>query len=251
MPAKSNKKRSYRKKRATRTMKKNPISRGLGGVPDVASLTESITNRRASGAFYQSNQSYRLYDTSLSQCPRAMAVASAYQEYRIRRVSLCFKPMSDTFTSGTLAAIPNLYFMVDKKGAISSNFTLDNLTQMGATPRRFDDKMIVVKYAPAVLLDSYDTSFGTAAASALISPWLPTTSGVGNSGTFTPSSIDHLGISWLVYVPNFNTLVYYDIDIKVDFEFRKPLWTPAPGPPPPPALNWNEVPVEQASEVVV
>jgi len=242
-------KRSQRKKRAPRKMKKHPISRGLGGVPDVASLTETITNRRPQGAFYQSNISYRLYDTSLSQCPRAALVGQAYQEYRIRRVTLCYKPMSDTFAAGGSGAVPNLYYMVDKKGVISNNFTLDNLTQMGATPRRFDDKTIVAKYAPAVLLDSLDAAFGAQAASAMISPWLPTTASVGPTGLSTPSSIDHLGISWLVYVPNFNTPVYYDIDIKVDFEFRKPLWaTITPGPR---ALNWNEEFTQAVDPVVV
>lgn len=224
-----------------RKMRKHPISKGLGGVPDQASLTETVNNRALSGAFYTSNQGYRFYNCSLNLFPRAQTVGSCYQEFRIRRITLVFKTTSDTYLSSVgNAVVPQLYYMVDKKGAIPINFTVDTLQSMGALPRRFDDKMKKILWAPAVLQSSLTDplALSTAASAANISPWLPTNNQPGAAGAFVPSDVDHLGVSWFVYVPNGSTPIQYDIDIFVDFEFRKPLWkAPALGPK---ALQWNE-----------
>lgn len=230
------------KGRARKTkMKRHPISKGLGGVPDQASLTEVVNNRAPSGAFYSTNLGYRFYNCSLNLFPRAQTVGSAYQEFRIRRITLAFKSTADTFLSSVgNAAIPQLYYMVDKKGVVPTNFTVDTLTSMGALPRRFDDKLKKILWAPAVLQSSLTDplALSTAAAAANISPWLPTNNSPGTTGAYVPSDVDHLGVSWFVYVPNGSTPIQYDVDIFVDFEFRKPLWkAPATGPK---ALEWNE-----------
>lgn len=243
MPPRRMKKRVYRKRKVVR---KSKISRGLAGVPEVASLTEIISNRATQGVgFYAGAVSYRLTNMSLALCPRAVQVAQAYQDYRIKRITLAFKPLFDTFTAGSPnVSVPYLYYMVDKRLAVPFNFTIDTLKSMGATPKRFDDKTIVAKYAPAVLQSSITDpgSLTTALAVANISPWLPTSNAPSSIGTYIPSDVDHTGIVWQLYQAGSVPVMYYDIDIMVDFEFRKPRLN-GPTDPPPGGfknLQWNE-----------
>jgi len=223
-----------RKQRKMRS--KYPISKGLGGVPDVASLTETIAVRIPAGPTYTTNQAYRLYNTSLSLCPRACLVAPAYQEFRIRRISLGYKTSFDTFAGGGYC-VPQLYYMIDKKGAVPASFDQETLLGMGAKPCRFDDKLKVIRWSPAVLQASLTDpgALTTGVASAQITPWLPTNNSPGAVG-FVPSDVDHFGLSWIVYVPPGNSNIQYDIDIFVDIEFRKPRFN-APAVPPPAALD--------------
>jgi len=223
-----------------RKAKKYPISKGLAGVPDQASLTEAIFNRANSGAFYTTNLGYRLYNLSLASCERAQNVGQAYQEFRIRRITLAFKTTIDTFSAGN-TAVPQLYYMVDKKSAVPNNFNIDTLSHMGALPRRFDDKKILIKYAPAVsqAATSDPGSLITALATSVTSPWLPTNNSVASSGVWVPSDIDHFGLSWMVAVPTGAQAVTYDVDIFVDFEFRKPL-AKAPPAGSAIALSWDQ-----------
>lgn len=239
-----------RKRMMRKRKTRHPISKGLSGVPEVASLTEVVNNRAPSGAFYTTNIGYRFYNCSLNLFGRASTVASCYQEYRIRRITLVFKTTADTFLSSVgNASVPQLYYMVDKKGAIPGNFTIDTLQQMGALPRRFDDKLKKIVWSPAVLQSSLTDplALSTSVAASQTHPWLPTNNSPGAIGVFVPSDVDHLGVSWFVYVPNGSTPIGYDIDIFVDFEFRKPLWKTVSGPK---ALEWNQlystVPVDPA-----
>lgn len=228
-----------RAKRAPKRRSRLPISRGLGGVPDVASLTEIVSLKATAGAQYTTNTGYRLYNMSLALCPRATLVAPAYQEYRIRRLTVAYKTTVDTF-SGASVAVPQLYYIVDKKGAVPSNFTIDTLSQMGAIPRRFDDKLKKISWAPAVLQSALTDPLAltTGVASAQITPWLPTNNSVGAT-TFVPSDVDHFGLSWMAYIPFGFTAVGYDVDIFVDIEFRKPRFN-VPAPSSPQALDWNK-----------
>lgn len=246
MPPRRQKKRAMKKK----AHKKHPISKGLGGVPDQASLTEVINNRAPLGGFYTTNLPYRFYNCSLNLFPRASTVASAFQEYRIRRITFAYRTTADTFIAGSSQVVPQLYYMIDKKAAVPANFSIDTLLSMGALPRRFDDKLKKIQWAPAVLQSALTDplALSTAAAASNISPWLPTNNSPGALGSFVPSDVDHLGVSWFVYVPNGSTVVTYDIDIYVDFEFRKPLWKAPTGPK---ALDWNQSYTTQTIDPVV
>lgn len=232
--------RKMKTRRPRRRMnRKYPISKGLGGVPDVASLTESLTNRNPNSSFYFTNLSYRLYNLSLQLLPRATIVGQAYQEFRFRRVTVVYKTSQDTFT-GVNSCVPQLYYMVDKKGAVPSNFTIDTLVQMGATPKRFDDKLRKISWAPAVLQSSLTdpAALSVGVAAAQISPWLPTNNSPGAISPFVASDVDHFGLSWQANVPGGGLQVGYDVDIIVDVEFRKPRFN-APAPTSPMALDWN------------
>lgn len=219
------------KRKGGRRQGKMRLSKGLAGVPDVASLTEAIAIRPPSLLpNYNSNISYRLYNISLSSCPRATLVGQAYQEFCIRRITLVYKNALDTFNAAG-QAVPQLYYMVDKKAAVPTNFVQDTLVQMGSIPRRFDDKNVKISWKPAVLQASLTDAgaLTTGVAAAQVSPWLPTNNSPG-AVTYTPSDVDHLGISWLAVTAG--TAVGYDVDIFVDIQFRKPRWNSPPSSAP-------------------
>lgn len=219
--------RTNRKSKAPgkRRGKKGGRSKRSSNVPDRASL--SVKRSLAvspSQPGYATNTLYSLMNTQLLDYQRAVTVASAYQHYRIKKVSLTFKPSSDTFMV-TQATKPNLYHMIDKSGSVPTNITLEGLKQMGARPKQLDEKNLVVQWSPSVLESVMYASGGVGAASSSkykISPWLTTTADNVSPGAFVPNAVDHLGIYW--YVDQALTQGYqYTVECEVQFEFKKPL----------------------------
>jgi len=176
------------------------------------------------------NTMYSLMNTSLDQFTRAPIVAAAYPHYRIKHITLKLKPPFDSYVSGatTGSAKPYLYYMLDKAGAIPTNITLEGLKQMGAKPRAFDEKQLLISWSPSVLQDAL-TAGGAApvsqGAAYKISPWL-NTANVSIGAPWNPSSVDHLGVYWYVAAPVFGApTIAYEIEVEVQFEFKKPLIT--------------------------
>lgn len=200
-------------------------------VPDYASLTVSQWIQTNTAA----NTMYNLRNIALNQFRRAVQVANAYQHYRIKKVTLEFKPSLDTFPAGIGGVggaglqVPYLIYMIDKSGSIPTLVGSDDLRQMGARPIRFDDKTIKVSWRPSVLQEVFgNTAPLTGQSQYKISPWLSTNANALNPGSFVPSGIDHLGIFWKVDRPGGNLPpdvpeYTYDVQITVDFEFKKPL----------------------------
>jgi len=195
-------------------------------VPDMASLSvkRSMTTGSPPTAF-SGNTLYSLMNTQLLDFPRAVQVAAAYQHYRIKKITLTFKPSYDTFTNGGLSTKPNLYYMIDKSGSIPTNSTLEGLKQMGAKPRQLDEKNLTVSWRPSVLESVMVASGGAggpASSKYNISPWLTTTADNVSPGAFSPSGVDHLGLYW--YLDQLQTGGYqYAIEVEVQFQFKKPL----------------------------
>lgn len=174
------------------------------------------------------NTMYNLRNIALSQFPRAVAVANAYQHYRIKKVTLEFKPSLDTFApiagAGTVQ-VPYLIYLIDKSGSVPTTVGSNDLGQMGARPIRFDDKTIKVSWRPSVLTETFGQA--NAASQYKISPWLSTNANALNPGGFIPSDIDHLGIFFKVDragvlpagVPEYT----YEVRITCEFQFKKPL----------------------------
>lgn len=222
MPAKSKSKRVAAKKPMRKRAKRT-------NVPDRASLSETRTVVASGGNII--NTLYSLMNTSLDQFTRAPLVAQGYQHYRIKGISLKFKPPFDSYVSGTTVGYskPYLYHMIDKSGAIPTNITLEGLKQMGARPRALDEKPLYVSWAPAVLQQEL-TSGGAAptsqGAAYKISPWL-NTSNVSVDSPWNPSTVDHLGVYWYLEAQGAGQpqTFYYEIDVEVQFEFKKPLIT--------------------------
>lgn len=222
---KTTKKKAYARRRAPVRRRK---MRGSNGVPEwaSASFTRSLINPVDQTTILNPNVTYRLYDTAIDSFPRAIPIASAYQQYRIKRITLKFRPLVDTFTAGAAQTVPQLYYMVDKIRALSGLVGLASLKSMGAVARRLDDKTLSVSWAPGVLDAATDNIAGAITmAKANISPWLNTT----DNPFAVPaavSSVDHLGLVWNVeqLVGNSGN---FTIDCTIDVQFKKPAFEPA------------------------
>lgn len=162
----------------------------------------------------------------LADFPRASAVAANYASFQITKITMRFKPLADTFITGsTSGALPYHYHMLDKSNAIPNNATLANLKQMGAKPKRFDDKTIVVSWRPAVLTADLTLAGvgSTAGAQYKLSPVLSTNANAGNPAAgWAPSVVDHLGLFWYVEQTGASGN-QYEVDVEVQFRFMRPL----------------------------
>jgi len=227
MPPTKNKK-TAPKRAAKKTAPKKVYKKAkTTNVSEYASLSESRTVLASGGNVI--NTLYSLMNLSLNQFTRAPLVAQAYQHYRIKYVSVKFKPPADTFISGATVAYskPYLYHMIDKAGAIPTNITLEGLKNMGAKPRALDENVLTVGWRPSVLQDTMVTG-GPAPVSQgsayKISPWL-NTNNVSVDTPWNASSVDHLGLYWYLEAAGSGSppTFFYEIDVEVQFEFKKPL----------------------------
>lgn len=204
----------------------------MRNVSEYASLSETRTMSVQGG--FNTGQLYSLMNTSLEQFTRAPIVAQAYQHYRIKYISVKVKPTFDTFITTNDPANVNtkfhLYHMIDKAGAIPTNITLEGLKLMGAKPRQLDEKTLVIGWRPSVLEVAL-TQGGAAplnqGSKYQISPWLNTNATSINQ-PWTPSTVDHLGVYWYVDKLGGNAQPY-QVDVEVQFEFKKPLISTAVG----------------------
>lgn len=196
--------------------------------PDLAgvSVSTNLSN-------LNTNQMYSRLNTSLDQFARAVTVAQAYQYYKITGITLKLTPRLDTYIGGGTSTVPYVYYMIDKSGSLPANVAIGNLIQMGAKPIRFDDRTVTMKWRPSVITDVATAPGGAPANSApaqyRISPWLNTNANFAQPGLWTPSTVDHLGLYWIVETSGSNSL--YDAVLTVDFKFKKPLVQISPDQP--------------------
>lgn len=167
---------------------------------------------------------YRIRDITLDQFDAAVSIAKAYQFYRIKHVTLKFMPLFDTFTAGGPSTIPRLYYMIDKSGSIPTNVTIPALKKMGAKPIRFDERQITRGWSPSVLTADTAAPGVLQSSQYKVSPWLSTNANVLNPGAWVPSSIDHLGCFFVVE-QEAGATANYRVELTVEFQFKKPLWT--------------------------
>jgi len=227
-----------RRRRAVAPMRRQR-RRLPANVPEWASHSENLSFKEVT-----TNTMYGPNTIGLDQFPRATQIAKCYQEYRITKVKVTFKPQFDTFAVTTNASaairVPNLYYMIDKAQSLPLNTTLGTLKAMGAKPHRFDDKNVVVQWSPGVQLSANTGALVAALTKPLISPWLNTNA--TPDATWTPSSVDHAGIFHYLEaggLPGDGTYEY-DVDVECQFQFRKPLLIVASTAPP--ALSWEVKP---------
>lgn len=176
----------------------------------------------------------------LAQFKRATLISANYQQFRITGVKYRFTPRFDTFPGTTditnQISVPYLYYMIDRTNVIKPNATLQMLQSMGAKPNRFDDKTVMVKYRPGVLASVDSKTTGLALANKpYISPWLSTMDDPDNTAA-APSLVNHFGLWYMLDAKGLpgDGQYEYDVDIEVNFQFRKPLTvieSPATVPP--------------------
>jgi len=225
------KKSAPRRPRRLRLNRRRLVPKGRSA--DIATVT--VTQKTFP---LNANQMYAMRNFALSNNVRAGTVSQGYQFYRIRNVVCRFIPYYDTFQPGTSAGlgVPQLYYMIDKSGAIPANADLNTLKFMGCKPHRFDDKNVLVAWKPAVLLTSTDNGTGTApnlatAGAYRTSPWLPTNANAANitpGVPFVVNSVDHRGLTFFVQAQNYNQNQCGEVEITITYDFKKPLWV-SPG----------------------
>lgn len=175
---------------------------------------------------------------------RVQSIASAYQFYRIKKVTWEVRPAYDTFqaaATGSPTSVPQLYWQIDRDAVFTPSTTLQTLKAAGCKPIRLDDKIIRKSFRPAVLQGVASQPGAEATAPVLvlgskrISPWLPTNANAYVDATqnepWAASSIDHLGLLLAVDQDagvNTSIPVAY-VSFTVEFEFKKPLDTKALG----------------------
>lgn len=177
-------------------------------------------------AVLPSNSPFYDYAASLARYQRASEIGKNYREFRITKLEYQFMPTVDTFTqtdyAGGVSKVPYLYAMIDKTGTFRDFNTAEDLEQAGCKPRRLDDKTLKVNFKPAVLTYAHDRDNSTNLwAQPRISPWLSCDkyNDTGSTSTYVASSIDHLGLAWIVDAP---AAVKYEVRVTAYFQFRKP-----------------------------
>lgn len=185
---------------------------------------------------YATNTAYRLQALSLDAASqRVLDIAKGYQQYRLKRITIKFKPKFDTFAAGGASSVPEFHYIIDKLNSFPPGTNLQSLRDAGAKPIRFDDKIVTITWRPSVLTETYGQA--NPAAQYKISPWLSTNASAGTANPFAYSSIDHFGLTWQVNVlasPGYGDL---QAELTLDWEFRRPLVNVAPtgqlveGPP--------------------
>lgn len=165
---------------------------------------------------------------------RASQLAKLFGEYRIKKIIFTYRPLFDTYSSSLAGAgnspnsVPTLYWRMNRYGDTPAAFTGDYMRAMGATPKRLDDKQVVVSYTPNIIQAQQNTA-APGTASIKLSPWLSTDDLV-NDNNFNLSTAQHYGHSLFVEgggAGNAQGAVCYQ-DVKVIYEFRNPRLTAVP-----------------------
>lgn len=211
-------------KRPVKKGGKRPARRNRTNVPDYGALSVARTIVPAGGGNFVTNTMYEVHNIQLQDYARAMNLAPAYQFYRLKYVKLTYKFPYDTFAQGigANASRPNFYYMIDKAQSIPLGINLEGLKQMGARPKACDEKPIHRGWAPTVLTVD-ETLVGPLPSQYRTSPWLST----------DVPNVMHNGIFWYLeqQFPAGGPGFEYQVEIEVQFEFKKPRWTAQPGGP--------------------
>lgn len=190
--------------------------KGKTNVADRAGCSVKVDIAPQTQPHFSANAVYSLTQIQLSEFDRAMAVAKAYQHYRIKSAKLTVRVAYDTYQYDGVNNMsrPDLYYQIDKAGVLSpATATITQLKEMGSRPRKADEKPVVITWSPSVLAEMESVA-GATASSYQTSPWLNTSS----------SQTAHRGIFWSVQ-QLFGTALNYTAELEVQIEFKKPVWT--------------------------
>jgi len=209
-PTKSKSKRGVgRRRRVPRKGARVALPKTLN-TGNFASATEQYSLAVTAGQVYD-------FTFTLQDLIRTNVLAGIFQYYRITGVELRFKPLYDTFVAqgnsgGT--ALPYLYFQYDKSGALN-NLDAPGFEEIGTKAIRMDDKTIIRKWKPSVLIPSPAgiQAFKTA-------PWMPTIVPGTNDKN---DQINHYGAIFYVSKTTSTDSTVYDVDVRINVQYRKPL----------------------------
>lgn len=178
---------------------------------------------------YEQITTNTMYDNliSLSNYPRAIAIAPNFQWYRITEVKFIYKPLWNTYQGGPIVigpspnptTVPQMIWIMNRNGTFGATTSRDLLDQ-GAKPMKFTKDMSI-KYKPNTLtLSAYTGSDGSTlnnAAQLQWNEWLPT------QPVATALSVPYYGHQFLFqqdYPTGPNAIA--DLTIQVRIEFKQP-----------------------------
>jgi len=211
-------------KKARRVRKRSSKATEYASARQVIELPNDVIN----GVFV-------LDDVNLSQFDRLRQIAGCYQFYRIDLIEMKFKPFQDTFIGttgiGTTGSVPYLHYLIDTSEVLQPLAGAVGFNQMrdaGATPIRFDEKTVNVKWKPRVPQLTTGDSGATPAVSYAMAtrkcPWLPTNANANDEPVaWTPSRVPHKGLYYGVEQDLTGSQTEYGIEITVHMSFKKPL----------------------------
>lgn len=223
-----------RRRRVVRKVKK--VRRSDKRVPEWASASYSTLTQllKPAQSMPGGTGAYAFRSFSLSAAGlRIQNIASAYQEFRIKRITWQCRGFFDTFVApGTATAptVPHLYYRYDKLANYTSDTDLTTLKSSGARPIRLDDKLIKRTFKPYVFYPVLEASSTTTspimtAGAYKVSPWLATNANayVNGATSWAPSVVAHSGVIIAIDMDVVAFSSVAGISFTVEYEFRKPL----------------------------
>jgi len=158
---------------------------------------------------------------------RAPIEAQLYGLYRIAHIKYTIKPLYDTYSTSLAGlgngpnSVPTLYWKINRYGDAPAVFNGDFLRAQGAKPNRFDDKQIVIKYKPNMLMVAEDNA-GNNASQVKITPWLSTDERPGDNA-FVISTAEHFGHLMIIEGGGSGTAqgAVATMDVEVVYEFKQ------------------------------
>lgn len=181
-----------------------------------ASRTETFSIGVTAGLVYD-------FTHTMIDVPVCEQLAKLYQYYRVTSIQMKFKPNYDTFQAQGTNLVPYLYFQYDKSGSLTG-LNAAGFEAIGVKPIRLDDKTITRTWKPSVLTEGGDPA-GTGLTQFKVSPWLPCTL----IGGATNAAVKHLGAIFYISKMSPGDVLGYDVDVIVNYQFRKPNIAPQLG----------------------
>lgn len=158
---------------------------------------------------------------------RTAVVARFYREFRIKWVQVTFKMPYNMFQY-TNSIVPYMYFMHDYEGTMGNDYNLteDNFNDMGIKPVKLV-KWKKITFKPRVRYAMQDATNKLNVCKTMAGPWLSTNQNVSDPTVdWAPSEIDHYGLKgWISDLAPGTVGVQFPIQVRICFEFRKPLFT--------------------------
>lgn len=202
----------------------------VGGA-NIAKLTETIQLTDISTNTPYDSQ------LNLTQFDRAVSVAQSYQLFRITKVEYRYKPIWDTYSAADISgtSLPYLYSVMNRNGSSPSYFDQNYLISQGAKARRLDDKTLLVKYKPNIVLGSSSGTITTGDLGQIkVSPWLPTQNAIAGATpapeTGGSNNTTHFGHTFYIEMDTNTKVKVAQYEVVAHFEFKKP-YAPVPTNP--------------------
>jgi len=217
--------------------------------PNVASVIESF---ELPAVTFGAPDNYDDFALANSYFDRAQQVAKAYREFRIKWVELRFMFPYNSYEPGSGAGIPTWCLVTDPRDAIPDNYNKGLLLDMGKKYKKCMGMQRIV-FAPYIrtggLFDEGTYPYPSAQlpifhpVTIRKHPWIPCNMAASTTDNtaFAASSMPHTGVKWDIdAIGTVSPQPGIHVQVRVCFQFRRPVWYVTEPPPEVQALAQNE-----------